>query len=63
MRRGCSSRQKGWRWRPWSFGRKSAEASREAVWIIVQSGSMALATGQILAMEVAQAEELEGLGF
>jgi len=38
----------------------SAEASREAVWIIVQSGSMALATGQTLAMEVAQAEEVAG---
>jgi len=36
-----------------------AEASREAVWLIVESGSLALAAGQQVAMEKARAEELE----
>lgn len=37
----------------------SVEASREAVWLIVESGSLALATGETIGMEAAKAEDLE----
>ena len=36
-----------------------AEATREAVWLIVESGSLALAAGEQVAMEEAKAEDLE----
>jgi len=37
----------------------SPEASREAVWHIVESGSLAVAAGEVVGMEEAQAEDLE----